>query len=99
MPDVHFLGEVGARVIDNDIVSGSFTGHWVCATAELLADKRAAQMEVNKARASDFDAFGNALEVQLVDNLLRQRSRVGPQSLGCRHRSVRLIISKLWSRT
>ncbi len=96
--DVHFLGEVGRRVIDHHGLWTLGAALWLRDVEPLSRDGRGQkfwrQMNVDETRPGDFHLVGDAGQIEVIDNGLRQLARRLFHGLGACHRTVRLVVSE-----
>ena len=97
MADVHFFGQIGRRVVDNDglrFVGFRYTETRVVqGRLNVLGKKFGAQAQVDKAGAGDFRAFNHGVVGQCFGHFLRQLARILFGFFRCTHHAVDLEIA------
>jgi len=102
MSDVHFLGEIGGRVIDHH---GLWLFHRGDAETRIGRSQRQAlfqecrvQVDIDEARPGDLDAFGDTFELEFSHDARGQFARVAAHALGGGHCAVGLVIAEFGAR-
>ena len=95
VPDVHLLGDVGRRVVDDDRARGRAAGATpsrssAATSASCAARKRSVEREVDEARPGDLDRAAHGAEHTAVDDLLGDLAWVAAELLGERQGAVDL---------
>ncbi len=98
MADMHRLGDIRRPEVDHDAVSRFGRRHaQPVVTQELPRPRRHGrrlETEINKAGAGNGGSFRPFLDIEVVDDLLRQRARIFTPLLGQHESGIRLIIAE-----
>ena len=99
VPDVHLLGQVGRRVVDDHrlrrVGLRDAQARVVEDPAQLRAKPGRREVDVDEAGTGDLKLLDRVAEVERGDGRLGQRARVGAQLLGRAHRAVGLVVAEL----
>ncbi len=97
VPDVHLLGHVGGRVVDDDRLGrgrrSEAQGRRSGRLAELALEVLGLQMQVEEARPGDLDLLAHVVEAQVLEDRRGHDARRLAHALGERHGRVGLVVS------
>ena len=97
MADVHFLGQVGMRVVEYDLlrrVLGHAESRIGQRVPQLRGQPLALELDIDKARASNIYGRGHILQIQFLHDLSGERAGIGLQLLGRGHHAVGLVVAE-----
>ena len=102
MTDVHLLGDVRRRVVDDDALWRRRESNTETAVArlrgELRGDELVSQGQVDETRTGDLDVAAHAVEIDTVDDRLSDVTGVAAKALGQRQHAVGLVVGPVrWS--
>ena len=96
VPNMHFLGQVGSRIVHYDPVG--IRGSIDLDSAQVRADKRGGQRDIDETGTGDREVLGELRIAQCVYDGRREDARWGSRCLCGRHGAIRLIVAKFRTR-
>ena len=99
MPDMHWLGDIGGRIIDHKLANvrdlGNAQSIVTHGTGQARFHPRVVQRQIDEPRPRDLDLATDVIQLRLFGNRGRDLARGLTQLLGQRHCKIGLVVAKL----